>query len=445
MRDTLRRATGSVRLRVTLAATLLVGVVLVAAAALLTWAVERKLVADNQEQTDRVVRTVAADFEAGQPFTLPYPATAGGTMVGVYTDAGVMVRGSQIPGFGVTVAQPGVSIGGEGVIMTTNLPDDVALAMQRTQIGDSTFYVVGASSLDDVRRSVAAMGQNMRVGIPIVTALFAVVAWYFTGRALRPVESIRSEVESISATTLERRVPVPPTHDEVARLATTMNAMLDRLHDARDRERRFIADASHELRSPLASLRAQLETDPDRQPSDGTRADLDRLQHVIDDLVDLARATDAPLPDDEVDLDEVVLEEVTAVRPGGVEVDVSAVTPAKVSGSAPALGRMTRNLLDNAFRHAAGTVAVTLINGGDTVRLTVDDDGPGVPPPERERVFDRFARLDDGRARSDGGVGLGLAVVKATAERHGGSATCSDSPLGGARFEVTLPCQAPSG
>jgi signal transduction histidine kinase len=445
MRESLRRATGSVRLRITLAATVLVGVVLVAAAALLTWAVERELVADNQAQTDMVVRTVAADFESGQPFTLPLPGTANGTMVGVYSDAGVMVRGAEVPGFDVTQVQPGVGIGSAGTIITTNLPDDVAVAMRRTQVGDSTFYVVGASPLDDVRRSVKAMGQNLRLGIPIVTALFAVVAWYLTGRALRPVESIRSEVESVSATTLDRRVQVPPTHDEVARLATTMNAMLDRLHDARDRERRFIADASHELRSPLASLRAQLETDPDRRPSDGTRADLDRLQHVIDDLVDLARATDAPLPDDEVDLDEVVLTEVAALHPGGVEVDASQVAPVRVSGSAPALGRMTRNLLDNALRHAAGTVAVTLTNGGEQVRLTVDDDGPGVPPSDRERVFDRFARLDDGRARADGGVGLGLAVAKATAERHGGGVTCDVSPLGGARFEVTLPCQTPSG
>jgi signal transduction histidine kinase len=444
MREALRRATGSVRLRVTLAATLLVGIVLVAAAALLTWGVERKLVADNQAQTDMVVRTVAADFESGEPFTLPLPGTANGTTVGVYSDAGVMVQGAAIPGFDVTRVQPGIGIGGAGTIVTTELPD-VAVAMQRTQVGNSTFYVVGASPLDEVRRSVSAMGQNLRLGIPIVTALFAVVAWYLTGRALRPVESIRSEVESISATTLERRVQVPPTHDEVARLATTMNAMLDRLHEARDRERRFIADASHELRSPLASLRAQIETEPDRQPSDGTRADLDRLQHVIDDLVDLARATDAPLPDDEVDLDEVVLTEVAAVNPGGVQVDVSAVAPAKTSGSAPALGRMTRNLLDNAYRHAAGRVAVSLTNGGDQVHLTVDDDGPGVPASDRERVFDRFARLDDGRARSDGGVGLGLAVVKATAERHGGGVRCDVSPLGGARFEVALPCQTPSG
>jgi signal transduction histidine kinase len=286
---------------------------------------------------------------------------------------------------------------------------------------------------------VRTLGQNLRLGIPLVVALVAVVAWYLTGRALRPVETIRSQVESISATTLDRRVPVPSSHDEVARLASTMNAMLDRLHHARDRERQFIADASHELRSPLASLRAQLETDPEHEPTDGTRADLDRLQHVIDDLVDLARAADAPLADDEVDLDAVVLGEVAAVRDDDVTVDVSAVHPVKVTGSAPALGRLTRNLLDNAVRHADGRVAVALSNGGATVRLTVDDDGDGVAVADRQRVFDRFARLDDGRARSDGGVGLGLAVVKATAERHGGTVTCEQSPLGGARFEVTLP------
>ena len=323
--------------------------------------------------------------------------------------------------------------------------DDTTIAMRAAQLGDSTFYVVGVSPLDDVRESVRALGQNLRLGIPLVTMLFAVVAWYLTGRALRPVETIRSQVESISATTLDRRVPVSPAHDEVARLATTMNAMLDRLHHARDRERQFIADASHELRSPLASLRAQLETDPEHAPTDGTRADLDRLQHVIDDLVDLARAGDAPLPDDEVDLDEVVLREAgalqnDALRHDAVSIDVSDVTPVKVSGSAAALGRLTRNLLDNAVRHADRHVAVALTNGGDQVRLTVDDDGNGVAPHDRERVFDRFARLDDGRARvrrrrrprPGGGEG-----DRRTPRRSRGVSV--ERALGGARFQVTLP------
>jgi signal transduction histidine kinase len=438
MRDAIRRATGSVRLRVTLAATLLVGVVLIVAAALLTWTVERKLVDDKQADADMVVRTVAADFEAGEPFTLPLAAGGSQTAVGVYTSGGDIVSGVGAPALEMIVPAP---TAGGGVQFRGAVGYDATVAMRAARLGDSTFYVVGVSPLDDVRESVRALGQNLRLGIPLVTALFAVVAWYLTGRALRPVETIRTQVESISATTLDRRVPVPAAHDEVSRLARTMNAMLDRLHHARDRERQFIADASHELRSPLASLRAQLETDPQYAPSEGTRADLERLQHVIDDLVDLARASDAPLPDDEIDLDEVVLAEIGAVHARAIHVDASGVTPVKVSGSAAALGRLTRNLLDNAVRHADGRVSVALTNGGDHVRLVVDDDGEGVAPADRQRVFDRFARLDDGRARSDGGVGLGLAVVKATAERHGGKVVCDEAPLGGARFEVTLPAR----
>jgi signal transduction histidine kinase len=441
MREALRRATGSVRLRVTLAATLLVGVVLIVAAALLTWTVERKLVAENRADADMVVRTVASDFEAGEPFTLPLAAGGSQTSVAVYTSGGQVLRGFGEPGFDMIVPAP---MPGGGLQFRGTVGTDATIAMRAAQLGDSTFYVVGVSPLDDVRESVRALGQNLRLGIPLVTALFAIVAWYLTGRALRPVETIRAQVESISATTLDRRVPVSPAHDEVSRLARTMNAMLDRLHHARDRERQFIADASHELRSPLASLRAQLETDPSHDLSDGTRADLERLQHVIDDLVDLARAGDAPIAGDEVDLDEVVMAEVVAVRSDRIDIDASGVRPVKVTGSAPALGRLTRNLLDNAVRHADAKVSVALTNGGDMVHLTVDDDGHGVAPHDRQRVFDRFARLDDGRARGDGGVGLGLAVVKATAERHGGHAECHDAPLGGARFQVTLPSRCAS-
>jgi signal transduction histidine kinase len=444
MRDAFRRATGSVRVRVTIAATVLVCVVLVVAAALLTWAVERKLVASNQADTDLAVSNVAAEFEAGQPFTVPLPTAGSQTSVGIYTSTWQQVDGADIPALEQFIP-PGVSAGGTTIIGSDMLyattRGDAVVAMRSARVGDGQYFIVGVSPLDDVRESVRAMGNNLRLGIPIVTALFAIVAWYLTGRALRPVESIRGEVEEISASTLDRRVAVPPTHDEVARLASTMNAMLDRLHDARDRERQFIADASHELRSPLASLRAHLETDPAQAPSAETQADLERLQHVIDDLVDLARASDAPLPEVEVDLDEVVLAEVAAVHArAAIVVDASAVTPAKVAGSAAALGRLTRNLLDNAVRHADGRVAVSLSNGGASVMLTVDDDGSGVPAADRDRVFDRFARLDDGRSREAGGVGLGLAVVRATARRHGGDATCEQAPDGGARFTVTLPC-----
>ncbi len=256
----------------------------------------------------------------------------------------------------------------------------------------------------------------------------------------RPVEAMRLEVENISATTLQRRVREPRSHDEVARLARTMNSMLGRLQTSRDHERQFLSDASHELRSPLASMRAQLETGTWPSDADGVRAEAARLSHIVDDLMDLAKADEAPPPTSDTDLDEVVVEEVSALAPTtNVEISTTNVGAARLIGDRQALARLVRNLVDNATRHATSRVDVSLANVGGVVTLTVDDDGDGVAEEDREKIFERFARTDSSRSRDTGGVGLGLAVVRATARRHGGDVRCEAAPTGGARFLVTLP------
>lgn len=319
-------------------------------------------------------------------------------------------------------------------------PQDVAYDAAPVAIGGGNFFVVGMASLAEVRHSMKTLWSGLRLGIPLVVLAVALVAWFLAVRALRPVEAMRQEVETISATTLQRRLREPRSHDEVARLARTMNSMLERLQASRDHERQFLSDASHELRSPLASMRAQLETGSWTSDADGVKAEAARLAHIVDDLMDLAKADEAAPPSTETDLDEVVLEEVAAIAPtSSITIGTANVAAARLVGDRQALARMVRNLVENAGRHATSNVEVALTNVDGQVTLTVDDDGEGIPEDDRSRVFERFTRTDSSRSRDTGGVGLGLAVVRATARRHGGDVQYETGPTGGARFVVTLP------
>lgn len=318
-----------------------------------------------------------------------------------------------------------------------------------TQSGDVT--LVAQRSLAEVDSTVNDMSKLMLVVVPILIALVALAAWYFTGRALRPVEAIRLQAESITGSTIHRRVPEPDTDDEVGRLARTMNAMLGRLDESSQRQRQFVSDASHELRSPLASIRTNVEValrNTDRADWSAVAARVlaedARMEDTVSELLDLARLDELPdgtpiesLP--EVDLDELVHDE--TVRDHRVLISTTRVSAGRVHGRREQLARAVRNLLDNADRHARTMVAIELHNdnASGTVELTVDDDGPGIPVEDRERVFDRFTRLDDGRARDAGGLGLGLSMVRAIAEQHGGSVVIGDAPIGGARITVSLP------
>ena len=303
-------------------------------------------------------------------------------------------------------------------------------------------------SLESVAADIDRFSTTVSIAVPILVALLALVTWLAVGRALRPVEEIRFQVASIGAADLGRRVPEPPTGDEVGRLAATMNRMLDRLERSSGRQQQFVSDASHELRSPIASIRTQLEVaiaHPDRADwndvAGGVLEESVRMERLVDDLLTLAKADEGVLVRrvGRVDMRELVLGELERVD--HLVVDASGVGPGVVQGDSLGLRRVIRNLLENAARHASTTVRVTVAQGGPEVTVVVEDDGTGIDPGDRERVFERFTRLEEGRARGVGGAGLGLAVVSELAHAHDGSVAVGSSDLGGARFEVRLPAE----
>jgi signal transduction histidine kinase len=314
---------------------------------------------------------------------------------------------------------------------------------------DADEYVVSVgASLEEVDDSTSALVPPLLVGLPLLLLLVGGTTWVVTGRALAPVERIRREVEQVTGDRLDRRVPEPASHDEIHRLAQTMNDMLDRLEQSSERQRQFVADASHELRSPLAALRQTAEVaraHPGALPEGELEAAVleegERMQRLVEQLLLLSRADEGVVlrsPRD-VDLDDLVLTEVGRVRRAGLDVDVSGVGAGRVRGDEASLGQVVRNLVDNAGRHARSRIAVSVRESAGSVELVVEDDGPGVPEGERTRIFDRFVRLDEARSRDAGGSGLGLAIVAEIVRVHGGSASVVPSGLGGARFVVRLP------
>jgi signal transduction histidine kinase len=306
------------------------------------------------------------------------------------------------------------------------------------------------SALDDIGESTGLLATSLTFVVPMVAGVLCALVWWMVGRSLAPVEAIRAEVADIGGSDLHRRVPEPVSGDEIARLARTMNGMLDRVEDAVGRQQRFVADASHELRSPLTRIRTELEVDlahpTGADPFVTHRSVLEEtaaLQRMVEDLLHLAR-TDAggtTVHRAPMDLDDVVLRHARRLREGGqATVDVRGVVPVGVEGDVDLLSRAVGNLADNAARHSRTTVTFALVERDGQAVLSVTDDGPGIPPDERERVFERFTRLDASRTSSTGGTGLGLAIARDILERHGGTVVVDSDHRAGARFVAALPC-----
>jgi signal transduction histidine kinase len=315
--------------------------------------------------------------------------------------------------------------------------------------GDQTLVL--AVPLDEDAETLSTVATLLVIAVPALLLLVAVTTWLVTGRALRPVTRIRQEVEGITAERLDHRVPVPDTADEIHSLAVTMNGMLDRLDAAATAQRRFVSDASHELRSPLATIRQHAElaqahpevTSIDELAEVVSEEGL-RLQGIVESLLLLARLDEGVTGSTEpVDLDDLALAEVRRLRATGLDVDGSGIRAARTVGDPRLLGQLLRNLADNAARHSNGRVAIGVEPQAAHVVLTVEDDGAGIPPEERDRIFERFVRLDEARSRDAGGSGLGLAIAHGIATAAHGAITVDTSRWGGARFTVTLPFAGP--
>ncbi|GAA0948608.1 sensor histidine kinase [Streptomyces rhizosphaericus] len=322
--------------------------------------------------------------------------------------------------------------------------DYVWAAVEATDPSGEDVTVYAGAPLATERGAVTTVRDAMLLGLPLLLLVVAAVTWLVTRRALRPVEGIRREMAAITASTdLSRRVPEPGSYDEVARLARTTNETLTALEASVERQRAFVADASHELRSPVASLRTQLEVGaahPELLDLDGAVEDVVRLQRLAADLLLLARldAGERPTGGTPVALDALVREELAQRVADRVPVRDEA-APVAVPGSRGQLAQVLGNLIDNAQRHARSGVRVAVRDEGRWAVLEVADDGAGVPEAERERIFERFVRLDDARSRDDGGAGLGLAIARDVAVRHGGTLAVRAAPEGGALFELRLP------
>jgi len=289
------------------------------------------------------------------------------------------------------------------------------------------------------------------IGVPFLLVLAGGTVWLVVGRALRPVEQIRGAVTAITLADLSQRVPEPGTGDEIGRLARTMNDMLARLDDSAARQRRFVADASHELRSPLTAIRTGLEvglSHPDRAPwpEIARRAvrQSQRLEHLIAGLLVLAKADAQQIAArrQPVDLAALLADLRDATPAPGISIDLSVPPGTVTAGNQEDLSRMFRNLLDNAVRYARHrvliTVRITGAGGPDGVVVEIADDGPGIPAEERERVFGRFVRLDASREQASGSAGLGLAIAREIAAAHGATIVLTEAPGGGIRAVVTL-------
>ncbi|HEV7949297.1 MAG TPA: HAMP domain-containing sensor histidine kinase [Glaciihabitans sp.] len=324
----------------------------------------------------------------------------------------------------------------------------VAVEDAETPDGQEVLVIVGQSA-EDVTDTLSTAIPFVLVAVLLVLAVVSATCWVVVGRALRPVDALRREVDAITASTLSARVHDPGTTDELGRLATTMNKMLGRLDDSQQTQRRFISDASHELKSPLASLRQYAEVakgHPDRisatELADAVLDEGARLTTLVQNMLVLAHADEHALmiSAHAVDLDDIVLAEGQRLKAStALRIDTSHVGAGRIQGDQTLLAQVVRNLADNAAVHAVGRVTMSLAHTGTSVTFSVEDDGNGIAVADRERVFDRFVRLDDARARDTGGSGLGLAIVKEIVVAHGGAVRLSESTLGGARIEVEFP------
>jgi signal transduction histidine kinase len=442
----------SLRLRITLLTALVVAVAVALGGVLITVSLRSELLgAADDVGKERAQELAGLAADGNLPTSLPEMEDPE-TPAEVVSGDGVLAT---TPGFSGTsgLGLPARAAGRVDVVEVDRLPLDIPgpyrVVAQGVDTGSGPVTVYVAVPVHDVEHAMSAAIRIGAIGLSVLVAVLAAVMWLAIGRALAPVNAIRTRADAISGQSLDLRVPTPVQEDEIGRLARTVNQMLGRLQASSESQQRFVADAAHELRSPVASLRVQLETARDRDWAAGRDRVGDmlhetaRMEALVDQLLLLARAgaDTSWLRVSRVDLDDIVDAVVSSLGSGGaVRIDTRAVEPVQLDGDAALLEQVVRNLVQNAADHAQSSVRVSLTSLDPEVAvLTVDDDGPGVPPDRRADIFERFVRLDDARSRVQGGVGLGLAIVSEIVRAHRGRIRVDDSPLGGARFVVELP------
>lgn len=400
--------------------------------------VETTVIRAIEEQSLAELRVIRRHIEDGAPIESVRVSGIHRTVTFVRPD-GSKVENPWPASLGKVTAQPRQS---------TPPSDDEHLSVIKLPMvspAEGPLDAIAVNPLDDIRRSTQTLQDILHAGIPALIVLLTIATWVLVGRALNPVQIMTHLAARISDARATDRLTVPATFDEVPELARTLNGMLDRIAGSALRQREFVSDASHELRSPITAIPALLEValiHPERmEPAtvlQGVLAETTRLEVLVSDLLALARLDEGyARPREEIDLDDIVFEDAARMR--AVAIDTRGVTGLKVWGERKSLSHLVRNLLDNAARHAASRVVVSTRRDGDASVLLVDDDGPGIPETDRARVFERFTRLASSRSRDSGGAGLGLALVQRIAEQHGALVRIDRAPQGGARLEVRFP------
>ena len=449
----LRPSLWGLAIRSALAAGAVVTIALALGAAALLFVLDRSLISALDDAATARAQDVTTSLRSDPPADLDSQLLDTNqriTLVQVVDSAGQVVRSSDTdPGTPATEVRP--SAGGSpvpGLIGRSEHGADLRITAQGARGVGGEYTVLVAASEEPVEATLATVGGLLALGGPLIVLVAAVVTYKLVRRSLRSVDHIRTQVATISSTDLGERIPVPAPRDEIAALASTMNDMLARIEAGHTAQRRFVGDASHELRSPLATVSMALEL-ADARPElldrelvrDTLLPEVTRMQLLVGDLLLLARADEhgLPLRLGDVDLDDIVDTAVHRTRAETGKTVTASLTPVRVHGDRTQLERVVRNLIDNAVRFAAHAVHAELSRRGNTAQIIISDDGPGIPQPDRVRVFDRFVRLDNARERDRGGSGLGLAIVAEIISAHRGSVRIGESAQGGVAVVVTLP------
>jgi signal transduction histidine kinase len=450
----------SLRLRLTLLTAGLLCVALIVGAVVLTTVLSRSRVAALDDLVRTRAQTIAA-LAADDRLPQTLPVAEPGEIARLLDPAGQVIASSPnasrtlpvLPA--AEVAQMLAMADGGPLARATDASAydrQARVAVLATTYRGADATVVATVPLGEVQGLLRAVRVSLGVVVPLLTALLAGAIWIVLGRALHPVEQLRRAAAQVARSGGPGALPIPRADDELGALARTLNEMLDRIEVGAARQRAFVADAAHELRSPLASLRASIEVaraHPEAYPSAELAGDLEsevlRMQGLVDDLLVLARVGSTPVVRADVDLARVARDAADAVRPvrsgreaatsGREAVTIETGGAGHARGDETAVGRVVRNLLDNAVRHAAARVRVSVADGV----VVVEDDGNGIADADRARVFERFVRLEESREREAGGTGLGLAIAREIAREHGGDVVLADSPLGGLSATLRLP------